>query len=188
MTHFFSRLRRFFTASDDSGQSTAGLTGPGGPYFSHPLTAPGVGAVGLAHILHSEPLAQVPYFLRVADAGQHSCLLSFHLGPFPLSVLLSDTLCSRSFLYFNQLPQPGLWTCATCFDVGSGICTHTAVFMGVCVCVFIQVCFQVFSFSCPFIFVRIFLAFGRERGSTALAEFVIVHHGPWGPRSKNKTE
>lgn len=147
MTHFFSRLKRFFAASDDSGQSTAGLARPGGPHFSHPLTAPGVGAVGLAHILHPEPLAQVSYFLRVAGAGQQRCLSNFHLGPFPLSVLSIEISCilEASCILTNcpsQVSEPVPLVLMLAQEYA-----HTQLFLRLCVCVSVCLYSSLFSSS-----------------------------------------
>lgn len=94
-------------------------------------------------------LAGVPCSLRVASAGQHRlAFVRFSLGPVPLSVL-SNTLCSRSFLCFtschSQVSEPGPLVLMLAQDR-----THAAVLTGVCVCLF-KFVFNYFLHVVPFL-------------------------------------
>ena len=115
-------------------------------------------------------------------------LSSFHSGrSFPLSILLSGIVCSRSLLCFtsrcSQVSEPVPLVLMLAQE-----CAHTQLFLlgcvHLCMCVYSSLFSSIFftwspSF-CPFDFVKIFLASGRECKSTVLEEFVIVHHGSQG--------
>lgn len=159
--------------------------GPGGPLLFMPSLGPRSRATGLACLLHPGlcPLVTQGCQCRSALRSVYQVLAWGHF-----LCQFRALPCVPEASVFYQLPQSCFQAWTTCFDAGSRTRTHTAVLTGVCVCarthacVFIQVCFQVFSSHGPLLpapsTCRIFLASGRGDKARVLAECVIVHHGP----------